>query len=76
MDLKKFGHKVNDRRLVKLMSITELSRKSGVSSYVISRLEMGLVNKLDRKAIESIADALGFNPDTFASTTLDLWYPY
>ncbi|MBL4935086.1 helix-turn-helix transcriptional regulator [Clostridium sp. YIM B02515] len=52
-------NKIKTIRLKKRLTLTELSRKSGLSRAYISLLENGIRNNPSHEAMEKIAEGLG-----------------
>lgn len=54
------NNKLKEKRLKKEMTQEELSKKSGVSRYIISQLENGADINITRETMIALANALGY----------------
>lgn len=56
------GENIKRNRLLKDMTLEELSQKVGVSRQTLSRYETGVINNIPSDKIEALALALGTTP--------------
>ena len=56
----RMNNKLKEKRLKRKMTQAELSEKSGVSRYIISKLENGNDMNITRETMIAIADALDY----------------
>ena len=56
------GENIKRNRLIKDMTLEELSQKVGVSRQTLSRYETGVINNIPSDKIEALALALGTTP--------------
>lgn len=59
--IKEFGNRLNEARILKGLSLRELSALTGIDHVVINRIENGLSNAT-MTTIVDLADALGVPP--------------
>lgn len=54
------NNKIKEKRLKREMTQEELSKRSGVSRYIISQLENGVDVNITKETMIAIANALGY----------------
>lgn len=65
------GQKVKELRERKVMSVLDVSRKSGLSVSTIHNIERGKQGALRIKTIQSLATAFDMSPEQFMSEVQD-----